>query len=126
MYPAVQGGGAQARWVVAEVTRIDNKTYQLEKEVFELNELVKESIEDARTLLIREHGGHPSIAFSFETRQPILLVEADRTKVGEVLGNLLDNAMRYSADGGTITITTDKNDAGFAVVKVVDEGSGID
>ena len=48
------------------------------------------------------------------------------TKLGEVLTNLLENSIRFMENGGTIKVTTDKDEKGFAVVTVRDEGTGID
>jgi signal transduction histidine kinase len=111
---------------ILEVVRIDNRTFQLEKEEFDLNDLVKQSIEDSKSSLARYGGDHRKIDIFFESRQPTLLVYADRTKVGEIVSNLLDNAVRYSNNSGKIEITTDQDANGFAVVRVKDNGPGID
>jgi signal transduction histidine kinase len=110
---------------ILEVVRIDNRTFQLEKEEFDLNELVKQSIEDAKSFVNRNDDDHRKVDISFEPRQPTLLVYADRTKAGEIVSNLLDNAVRYS-NHGKIEITTDQDANGFAVVRVKDNGPGID
>jgi signal transduction histidine kinase len=114
---------------ILEVARIDNKTVKLEMENFDLNELLRETIEDMRDLVLLrvEKGDHPGVLFSFEQQKQgaLLMVRADRSKVSEVLVNLLDNAARFSPDGGRVTVNTDAKD-GFAVVKVSDEGPGID
>jgi PAS domain S-box-containing protein len=53
-----------------------------------------------------------------------LPAEADRDKVRHVLQNLIDNALKYSPDGGIVTISARRgNDA--IEVRVVDEGIGI-
>ena len=53
-----------------------------------------------------------------------LAAEADRDKLGQVLAHLLDNAVRYSPAGGTVTVAARrKNDA--VEVSVEDEGVGI-
>jgi signal transduction histidine kinase len=49
----------------------------------------------------------------------------DAERVAQVLINLLDNAIRYSPDGGTIAVTL-AADANGTVLEVADEGIGID
>jgi signal transduction histidine kinase len=53
-----------------------------------------------------------------------LLVTADREKIKRVLMNLIANAVKYTGEGGSVTITTRLND-GYAVVDVTDTGYGI-
>lgn len=57
------------------------------------------------------------------------LVSADQERVEDVLTNLLDNAIKYSPEGGTITVTIDTQRCGAASegvhVAVRDEGMGV-
>ncbi len=53
-----------------------------------------------------------------------LLIRADRRRVSQVVGNLLSNALKYSPDGGAVSITAERRDGRF-VVSVADEGIGI-
>ena len=52
-------------------------------------------------------------------------VAADRSSISEVLGNLIDNAIKYSHDGGQIEISVRSQDDGFVAVSVRDYGIGI-
>jgi two-component system sensor histidine kinase BaeS len=52
-------------------------------------------------------------------------VHADPDRIGQVLGNLLDNALRHTPSGGRVTITADAHAAGIRV-SVSDTGEGID
>ena len=49
---------------------------------------------------------------------------ADREAVAEALVNLVDNAMKYSADNKDITVRTGKND-NYVYIEVEDKGIGI-
>ena len=51
-------------------------------------------------------------------------VAADANSVGEVIGNLLDNAIKYSNEGGLIHVTA-RPITGFIEVSVVDRGIGM-
>ena len=53
-----------------------------------------------------------------------LSAEADREKLGQVLGHLLDNAVRYSPAGGTVTVAARRSEDAVEV-SVEDEGVGI-
>jgi signal transduction histidine kinase len=73
--------------------------------------------------------------FTEQRRQTLLVevpadlppVEADPARIGQVVSNLLLNAIRFTPDGGHITISADTEcEAGFVRVSVVDTGIGID
>ena len=53
-----------------------------------------------------------------------LAASADREKLGQILRNLLDNAVKFSPGGGTVTVEAHRR-AGRVEVRVVDEGEGI-
>ena len=53
-----------------------------------------------------------------------LAASADREKVGQILRNLLDNAVKFSPGGGTVTVAAHRR-ADRVEVRVVDEGEGI-
>jgi two-component system phosphate regulon sensor histidine kinase PhoR len=62
----------------------------------------------------------------FELRLPEepLAASADAEKLGQILTNLLDNAVKFSPDGGTVTVEAHRR-RGRVEVRVVDEGHGI-
>ena len=53
-----------------------------------------------------------------------LAASADREKLGQILTNLLDNAVKFSPNGGTVTVEAHRR-AGRVEIRVVDEGQGI-
>ena len=54
-----------------------------------------------------------------------VLVDADPTRLEQIINNLLDNAFKYTPEGGKVDVTVRK-ERGFAVLDVRDSGVGID
>ncbi len=57
--------------------------------------------------------------------EPVGDVTIDADRIGQILGNLVDNAFRYAPEGGTVTVRLNPRPGGF-VVAVSDTGPGID
>ena len=70
----------------------------------------------------RASGRH---AIRVEAAQPDLVGQWDPTRLERVLDNLLDNARKYSPDGGEIVVTVSCPDGRMAVLTVRDQGIGI-
>jgi signal transduction histidine kinase len=51
-------------------------------------------------------------------------VYADRARIGQVVGNILDNAVKYSPHGGQVTVRLQQQNGDY-LVSVVDEGIGV-
>lgn len=68
--------------------------------------------------------GTPKHHFTLPDHDSLPLVWADRDRLEDILTNLLDNAVKYSPDGGDITIEAMVHDAEM-VFSVVDSGVGI-
>ncbi|MDB5141455.1 MAG: putative Histidine kinase [Mucilaginibacter sp.] len=98
------------------LARLEDGKVELRKKVFDLNDLVNEVAGDAQ--LFTKH--HVILIESC----PKISVKADREKIGQVLMNLLTNAIKYSPKGGEITIACTP-DAGKITVRVTDQGIGI-
>jgi signal transduction histidine kinase len=62
--------------------------------------------------------------FSVQVEPADLAVRADREKFGQVLANLLENAVRHSPEGGTISVAA-RGRRAAAEITVADEGVGI-
>lgn len=53
-------------------------------------------------------------------------VDIDSDRIGQVLGNLLDNALRHTPAGGTVVLRGERTAAGQVRISVIDTGEGID
>lgn len=101
------------------VTRIQAGKVNMKLERVNLSDLLKESL-----AIIRENTSKHEFVINMEDDLPVVFVDHD--KFGQVISNLLDNAVKYSPTGGRITIST-KADVKRQriVVSVSDEGIGI-
>lgn len=52
-------------------------------------------------------------------------IAADRASVSEVISNLIDNALKYSNEGGAVNVTARQQEDGFVKVTVEDQGIGM-
>jgi len=64
------------------------------------------------------------VAFALETAPDAAALAADAEAMRQILGNLYDNALRFTPPGGTITFRSERVDGGIAV-SVRDTGTGI-
>ncbi len=106
-----------------DVTRIENNRYlELSKETFAIDFVIRDCIIDAS-----QHIGKKNLKFSYvpENGSQQAVIKADKTRIAQVLMNLLDNSINFSQDGIiSVTTTIDRN-ANSVTVRVKDEGSGI-
>ena len=64
------------------------------------------------------------IALRVNCAEDISDINVDIARMNEVFGNLVSNALRYTSEGGTITLST-QQDAGRVLLAVADDGAGI-
>jgi signal transduction histidine kinase len=109
---------------ILEGAKIENQTLQLHKEQFNLKDLLTDIIDDYDNLLAVK--GRKDVKLRYEPKD-ILLV-ADKVRVGRVISNLLNNAIKFTASG-EITISTTQtklnNGRGEISVDIKDTGTGL-
>jgi signal transduction histidine kinase len=100
-----------------EVTGAESKVIALEREPTDLVELALAVVEQFRPVaplhpitVVGEPGG--------------IVAEIDRHRIEQVLFNLVDNAIKYSPEGGAIDVTLSRDDR-FAICAVRDRGVGV-
>ena len=109
-----------------DATRIENSSsLELSKEVFDIDSVIRDCIIDAR-----QHIGNKNLKFSYvpadgNQQQQVIMIKADRTRIAQVLMNLLDNSINSSQEGIISVTTTVDPDAHSITVSVKDPGSGI-
>jgi signal transduction histidine kinase/DNA-binding response OmpR family regulator len=103
-----------------DVSRITQGKITLKKEPIELGKVIQHSVETAKMLL--ESKRH-QLALSLPAAP--IWVHGDFARLAQVVGNLLNNGAKYTADGGRIELAASA-ERGEAVVTVRDNGIGID
>ncbi len=84
-------------------------------------ELLSEIIEEAVQHINRKANSHP---ISVDLEDDLLLVKADAKLVVQVIANIMDNAVKYTPAGTSITVMTGRN-GDMAEVRIADTGNGI-
>jgi PAS domain S-box-containing protein len=103
-----------------DVSRIREGRIELRKEFLNVSTLMRAAAAAARPLMDeRQH--------DFVVDEPAneIWVEGDHVRLEQVLGNLLNNAAKYTDPGGKIRLSAEKND-GDVLIRVQDTGIGIE
>jgi PAS domain S-box-containing protein len=103
-----------------DVTRIARGKIQLHKADLDAAALVRRTAEDYRTLMVERR-----IALSVDELTGPLVVHGDETRLAQVLGNLLQNAAKFTPAGGRVNVAI-REEGGAAVIRVRDTGAGIE
>lgn len=101
-----------------DVTRISRGKIRLERARLDLVEVVRRSVEDHRAFL--EH--HELV---LELPSDPIAVDGDPTRLGQVIGNLLINAAKFTPEKGKVVVGLTRS-LDSAVLEVADTGLGID
>jgi signal transduction histidine kinase len=100
------------------LARADSGKEQLSFEEIDLSELLA-GVAAHTEILCRDKG----LEFHSD-RMETILVSGDSAKLRELFLNLLDNAIRYSPDGGKLSLTLRRAEE-MAVISIADTGIGI-
>jgi PAS domain S-box-containing protein len=104
-----------------DVAELDAGDLQVELAPTDVSSVVHEVVESARAEAERNGGdGHRFVVDLPES----LGAEADRDKLRRVLSNLIDNAVKFSPGGGTVTVSGQRRPGAIELL-VADEGVGI-
>jgi signal transduction histidine kinase len=113
------GRMAQQLDELVDATRLQNGTpLELRRDRVDLIALAKKAVAEHQHTTDRH-------ALHVLTRLPKLVGEWDELRLGRVLDNLLDNAVKYSPRGGSVKVSIGTAEDGAAVLSVSDRGEGI-
>ena len=106
------------------LSRMDQNRLGLEKESINMNELVVHIVNRFEMVLQSEPYREKNYRILTDITQRDLWVELDQDKITQVLDNIINNAIKYSPDGGRIIVRLMETHTDI-IVSVSDEGLGI-
>ena len=100
--------------------KLDTGQFSLGEQGFDVRTLAQDVVEEMRSAFAAQE----NISIELAVPDTIETVAGDPDKLRQVLINLIDNAVKYSPDGGRIEVAIEPREAGVRIV-VKDEGIGI-
>ena len=115
---------------ILDVTRIESQTLKLDKEKFNLSDLIANVVEDQRSHIEKEN---QKIKLKYNNKYDSYgapIVDADRDRITQVISNLLGNAIKFTSnqvEGGSVSVSLEKNHDNLeeVIVNIRDTGEGI-
>ena len=103
-----------------DMTRIAKGKLLLKREPLDLNAIVRAIGEDHAEVFERER-----IDFQVVVPPDALWVRVDNARITQAIGNLLQNAAKFTSPGGRVTLSLRTVDGARALIEVSDNGAGI-
>ena len=100
-----------------DLDRMESGRMSMRSGDVDINEVLTEAIARAST-------GVSTVEFEADLDPRLPIVAGDRDRLIQVVSNLVSNAVKYSPDGGRVTLST-RGEGGFALISVTDTGLGI-
>ena len=100
------------------VARLESGDLQLQLAKTDLRDVVTDVVSSAQREVVDGR------RFVIDVPEEPLDAAADRDKVRQILANLVDNAVKFSPHGGTVTVAARRTSGGVQV-RVLDEGAGV-
>ena len=104
---------------VMQMALMDQEVYHLQKTEINMNDFIKNIVEN----LCLEHCGRDvKVQYKFNTENPLVYV--DSIHLGNIINNLVNNAIKYSSHAPEITISSENHNNSYCFT-VEDKGIGI-
>ena len=104
---------------LSDINRIESGRMHFECEAFNVHDVVQNVASDLREAIEERQQ-----ALTLELAQSATIVYGDRTRIAQIVANLLTNANKYTPPGGDLCVRV-LSDDGMAIVEVADSGIGI-
>jgi signal transduction histidine kinase len=110
---------------ILDVTIIESQSLNLRKEICDLNDLVRGSIDEYKRNQVSQ--SKKDIDIKYTSSYAEVFVDVDKSRIAQVISNLLSNAFKFSKQGSIIVnIEPDERNSREVAVTVKDSGRGID
>lgn len=106
------------------LSRIDQGRSDLQLEIIDLNAMLKRIIARFEILLKSKEYADKNYQIKANLLSEVVFVEIDPDRMTQVIDNIINNAIKYSPDGGTIYINL-KTTESEVILSIKDEGMGI-
>jgi signal transduction histidine kinase len=117
---------------ILDVTKIESHSLNLNKECFNLIELIFNIVQEATSQIEKANNGKLKLMFykpDDDNNNQGIIIEADKARITQVIDNLLNNAIKFTEEG-TISINVkaagENNKDDVIIVSIKDTGDGID
>ncbi len=105
-----------------DITRITEGKIHIRREPLDLVDVVRTCVEDVGSAF-----EDANIALALDVPAGPVAIAGDRTRLCQVLGNLLNNSLKFCNAGGQVQLVLRAEDAGgTAVMHIIDDGIGMD
>ena len=110
---------------VLDVTKIESRSLMLKKEKLNLNILISEVLKEYVNKEVKQQ--RIKIVYDFKPKDDVIIVEADRDRLAQVIHNLVDNALKFSIHNQLIFVIVElqKDKEDQVIISVKDTGEGI-
>ena len=111
---------------ILDVSKIESGSLYMRRECFNLKDVITNNLDN--TILIKNDlysGATERINARVYYQPQDSFVEGDRDRISQVVYNLVNNAFKFSRDGGNITVSSNVEDNKI-IVSIKDSGQGID
>jgi two-component system, OmpR family, sensor histidine kinase VicK len=113
---------------ILDVTRIESHTLELKNESFSINDIITNIVQDYISQIERKNNKF-NLKILYEPKEDSnIFVQADKGRIIQVISNLIDNAIKFTAEG-IISITVERIEEDRkedVVITIKDTGTGID
>ena len=111
---------------ILDVTRIESKTLTLNKEKFNLSDLLSNIVQDYKNG-IEKSNGNVRLLYN-QPNKDSFIVEVDRERITQVISNLLNNAVKFTEQtrGDVYVAAEEKENCDQEIVVVIIKDTGID
>jgi signal transduction histidine kinase len=105
---------------ILDVTKIESRSLNLNNEMFELNDIILNAIQD-----VKDQVDNLKVKLLYDVKGDIISVKADRERMIQVISNLLNNSIKFTKKGSISINMERKEDEQQVIISVKDTGEGI-